>query len=84
MICSWCRRDCEGPALYHICTDGTDFAMRMIKTSEEIMEEYRRQDRISQAYGIMGNNKLAKRDYGVMVPWTADDIKLLHGMKIKP
>lgn len=87
MKCTWCRRDVDGPILYHVCPDGTDYAQRWGKTAKEFDDEYARQDRCAAGlakWEWTPNTKIVhKKDITPAFAWTADDDRMLKGMKIK-
>jgi hypothetical protein len=88
-LCSWCRLQYQGPGIYHVCKDGTHFAQRMVKTSQEKFEEYARQDRCAAAERIMAKDrKIQNLPIQPNVKWddflwNEDDIKLAAEMGIK-
>ncbi len=74
MICSWCQVFYTEESIYHVCDDGTTFADRRSKTHEEFVRE--RQARAKQMSVKATSNDELKL--------TAEDMKWLRGIKIKP
>ena len=93
-ICFWCGKVYYGEDLYHVCEDGTNYKQRWDKTSEEIIAEHARQERLRAGYNkseISWNWSLAKhddrpparkRDIIPAFAWVPSDDELLRGMKI--
>lgn len=83
MMCFWCRIEYTGSSLYHICPDGTNYAMRLGKSIDEIKEEYNRQDRVRDGYALMRQPRSDDDEVNVFMNWTDEDVEFLKELKIK-
>ena len=98
-ICSWCEKEYHVSAVFHVCPDGTTFADRLKKSSEEIAKERERQDRLRSGYKAMkepvipsGQAIVPARDY--LLPeqpntattnfrWNHEDLREAKKMRVK-
>ena len=98
-ICSWCEKEYHVSAVFHVCPDGTTFADRLKKSSEEIAKERERQDRLRSGYKAMkeavtpsGQAIVPAKDY--LLPeqpktettqfrWNHEDLREFKKMRIK-
>jgi hypothetical protein len=83
LICSWCRIQYDGNPLYHICPDGMTFDKRSEKNTQEILDEYARQDKIKIAYkNAMRKN--VRHEGPMIMNWTPEDMEFLIALHIDP
>ena len=98
-ICSWCEKEYHVSAVFHVCPDGTTFADRLKKSSEEIAKERERQDRLRSGYKAMkeavtpsGQAIVPAKDY--LLPeqpktettqfrWNHEDLREAKKMRVK-
>jgi hypothetical protein len=98
-ICSWCEKEYDVSAVFHVCPDGTTFADRLKKSSEDIAKERERQDRLRSGYRAMrepivpsSEAIVPAKDYllprqpntvGTHFNWNHNDLREAKKMKIK-
>lgn len=81
-LCIWCRSEYTGSGIFHVCSDGTTLADRILKTEKQIAIEHARQWQVQQEQ-IKSVKPVASRRYCI-VDWNEYDYNMLKGMKIKP